>query len=92
MTVRTLLAFFVLPVLTPALLPAQQAPAAVFGYTDFTTESKIEGEFLAVPDAKLAGQHLKTLTGTDHHTASRSDRRHDAIIATTTDKHGAPDA
>jgi len=57
MTVRSLLGFLVLPAMSMAVLPtmAQTAPASVFGYRDFTAESKIEQQFLAVPDAKLAG-------------------------------------
>jgi len=43
--------------------PAQNSvQPAVFGYADFTAQSRIEEKFLAVPDAKLAGQHLKILT------------------------------
>jgi N-acetylated-alpha-linked acidic dipeptidase len=81
MTVRTLLAFVLLPALTPGLLPAQTAPAAVFGYTDFTAESKIESEFLAVPDAKLAGQHLKTLTAEPHMAATPEDHKTAEYVA-----------
>jgi N-acetylated-alpha-linked acidic dipeptidase len=81
MTVRTLLAFVVLAGLTPGLLPAQTAPAAVFGYTDFTAESKIESEFLAVPDAKLAGQHLKTLTAEPHMAATPEDHKTAEYVA-----------
>jgi N-acetylated-alpha-linked acidic dipeptidase len=45
----------------------------VFGYSDFTAESKIEQQFLAIPDAKLAGQHLKTLTAQPHLSATPED-------------------
>ena len=38
------------------------APTQVFGYTDFSKEAGIEEKFLAVPNARLAGEHLKTLT------------------------------
>jgi N-acetylated-alpha-linked acidic dipeptidase len=81
MTVRTLLAFVVLAALTPGLLPAQTAPAAVFGYTDFTAESKIEQQFLAVPDARLAGQHLKALTGEPHMAATPEDHKTAEYVA-----------
>jgi len=73
MTARTLLALLVLPTLPPALLRAQSAPAAVFGYNDFTAEAKIERQFLAVPDAKLAGEELKTLTAVPHLAATPED-------------------
>jgi N-acetylated-alpha-linked acidic dipeptidase len=83
MTVRSLLALLVLPALTAAALPAQaqNAPAAVFGYSDFTAESKIEQEFLAVPDAKLAGQHLKTLTAEPHLAATPEDHKTAEYVA-----------
>jgi N-acetylated-alpha-linked acidic dipeptidase len=59
-----------------ALLGQSSAPPApvVFGYSDFTAEAKIESEFLAIPDAKLAGQHLKTLTAQPHLSATPEDR------------------
>ncbi|MGA2350074.1 MAG: M28 family metallopeptidase [Terracidiphilus sp.] len=53
---------------------AQPVPA-VFGYKDFTGQAKIEEQFLAVPDAKLAGQHLKTLTAEPHLAATPEDRK-----------------
>jgi N-acetylated-alpha-linked acidic dipeptidase len=81
MTARTLLAFLVLSVFTHALLGSQSAPAAVFGYTDFTAESKIESEFIAVPDAKLAGQHLKTLTAEPHMAATPEDHKTAEYVA-----------
>jgi N-acetylated-alpha-linked acidic dipeptidase len=52
----------------------QPTPPSVFGYADFTAESKIEASFLAVPDAGLAGQHLKTLTAEPHLAATPEDR------------------
>ncbi|MDR3772733.1 MAG: M28 family metallopeptidase, partial [Terracidiphilus sp.] len=60
---------------------AQAAAQAVFGYTDFAAESKIEQEFLAVPDAKLAGQHLKTLTAEPHLAATPEDRKTAEYVA-----------
>ncbi|HEY1768036.1 MAG TPA: M28 family metallopeptidase [Terracidiphilus sp.] len=47
----------------------------VFGYSNFAAESKIEKKFLAVPDAKLAGQELKTLTAEPHLAATPEDRK-----------------
>jgi N-acetylated-alpha-linked acidic dipeptidase len=81
MSVRSLLVFPLLVAVAPALLPAQSAQAAVFGYTDFTAESKIESEFLAVPDAKLAGQHLKTLTAEPHMAATPEDHKTAEYVA-----------
>ncbi len=61
----------VAPVLFFALLPClaiaqSPAPDSVFGYPNFSAESKIESAFLAVPNAKLAGEELKTLTAAPH--------------------------
>jgi N-acetylated-alpha-linked acidic dipeptidase len=56
----------------------QSAPPAtpvVFGYTDFTAQAKIEEKFLSVPDAALAGQHLKTLTAEPHLASTPEDRK-----------------
>jgi hypothetical protein len=57
--------------LIPCLLPAQSP--TVFGYADFSAQAKIEDRFLAVPDAQLAGQHLKILTAEPHLAASPED-------------------
>jgi N-acetylated-alpha-linked acidic dipeptidase len=56
-------------------LMAQSPAPTVFGYADFTTESRIEEKFLAVPDAKLAGQHLKLLTAEPHLASTPEDRK-----------------
>jgi N-acetylated-alpha-linked acidic dipeptidase len=61
--------------LVPAALAAQSAAPTVFGYTDFTAQAKIEATFLAVPDAQLAGQHLKILTAEPHLAATPEDRK-----------------
>ena len=49
-----------------------QAPQ-VFGYQDFTQQAKWDAAFLAVPDAALAGQHLKILTKAPHWASSPED-------------------
>jgi N-acetylated-alpha-linked acidic dipeptidase len=83
MTVRTLLTFVALPALAAAMqsAQAQSAPSAVFGYSDFTAEAKIEQQFLAVPDAKLAGQHLKTLTAEPHLASTPEDHKTAEYVA-----------
>lgn len=63
---------FLLP-LTALLAPAQAPTPQVFGYRDFTQQAKWDAAFLAVPDAKLAGQHLKTLTAAPHWASSPED-------------------
>src|ERR1035441_758084 len=65
----------------PAQSAAQTAPPAVFGYADFTAEAKIEEKFLAVPDAKLAGQHLKILTAEPHLASTPEDRKTAEYVA-----------
>jgi hypothetical protein len=45
---------------------AQNTSMSVFGFTDFTAEEKIDQSFLKVPDAQLAGEHLKILTRVPH--------------------------
>ncbi|WP_433983536.1 hypothetical protein RBB78_20810 [Tunturiibacter empetritectus] len=55
---RTVACLLPLAALTLAQSPAPQ----VFGYRDFAQQAKWDKVFMAVPDAALAGQHLKTLT------------------------------
>jgi N-acetylated-alpha-linked acidic dipeptidase len=60
-------------------LPA--APAQVFGYADFSAQATLDAQFLAVPDAKLAGQELKTLTAKPHLAASPEDHETAVFVA-----------
>ena len=48
-------------------------PDRVLGYHDFSRQAKIDQEFLAIPDPKLAQEELKTLTAVPHPTASKED-------------------
>ena len=60
----------------PAATGAQTAaPQAVFGYANFDAQAKIEEKFLAVPNAQLAGEELKTLTAAPHVAATPEDRK-----------------
>ncbi len=68
-----LLAASSLAVCTPATL-AQSPAAHVFGYADFTTQAKWDAAFLKVPDAKLAGEHLRELTKAPHWASSPEDK------------------
>jgi N-acetylated-alpha-linked acidic dipeptidase len=58
-----------------------QAPTSVFGYSDFTEQGKIDAAFLAVPDAKLAGQHLKILTAKPHMASTKEDHETAEYVA-----------
>ncbi len=60
--------------------PAQQ-PQQVFGYRDFTQQAKWDAAFLSVPDAALAGQHLKTLTAEPHWASSPEDYKTAQYVA-----------
>jgi N-acetylated-alpha-linked acidic dipeptidase len=70
-----LVLFAFIPGALPAQYLAPPAVEAVFGYRDFTTQARIEEKFLAVPDAALAGQHLKTLTAEPHLASTPEDRK-----------------
>jgi N-acetylated-alpha-linked acidic dipeptidase len=60
----------------PSAAAAQTAaPQAVFGYSNFDAQAKIEEKFLAVPDARLAGEELKALTAAPHLAATPEDRK-----------------
>jgi N-acetylated-alpha-linked acidic dipeptidase len=74
--------------LVPFPLPAQAATTAtqpsvssVFGYTDFSKQAKVESKFLAVPDAKAAGEDLKTLTSEPHLAGTPEDEKTAEFVA-----------
>ena len=48
-------------------------PIESLGYRDFSRQAKIDQDFLAVPDPKLAQEELKTLTAVPHVAASKED-------------------
>jgi N-acetylated-alpha-linked acidic dipeptidase len=76
-------------VLALALLPARPSPRSVaqaaagtvFGYTDFTAEAASEAKFLDVPNAKLAGEELKTLTAEPHLASTPEDHKTAEYVA-----------
>src|SRR5208282_1665823 len=79
---NTLALFFCFGVfaLPPSRLAAQAAPQPAppptsFGYSDFSAEARLEEKFMAVPDPKLAGEELKTLTLEPHLAATPEDRK-----------------
>lgn len=66
---------------TAPTLFAQTPAAAVFGYRDFAQQAKWDAAFLAVPDAALAGQELKTLTAAPHWASSPEDYKTALYVA-----------
>jgi N-acetylated-alpha-linked acidic dipeptidase len=48
-------------------------PTHVFGFRNFEQQAKWDADFLAVPDPKLAQQHLKVLTAAPHWASSPED-------------------
>jgi N-acetylated-alpha-linked acidic dipeptidase len=59
--------------LLTANLARGQAVSSEASPQPITSEQRIEQEFLSVPSAKLAGEHLKTLTAAPHIAASKED-------------------
>jgi len=48
--------------------------SSIFGFRDTTAESATEAHFLAVPEAKLAEEHLRTLTKAPHMAGTPEDK------------------
>jgi N-acetylated-alpha-linked acidic dipeptidase len=61
------------PVPAPAPSSVPVAVTQVFGFRDFSQQAKWDAEFLAVPDAKLAQQHMQALTSAPHWASSPED-------------------
>jgi N-acetylated-alpha-linked acidic dipeptidase len=79
MAFRSVSTFFccLLLVGVPQSQTAQGAPkssTAIFGFRNSAAESTQESKFLAVPDPKLAEQHLHTLTQAPHVAGSPEDK------------------
>ena len=74
-------AVLVLAVSAPTTLPGQSPAPQVFGYRDFSQQAKWDAAFLAVPDAALAGQHLKVLTAEPHWASSPEDYKTAVYVA-----------
>ncbi|MBT9329922.1 M28 family metallopeptidase [Acidipila sp. 4G-K13] len=56
-------------------------PSSLPGYRNFARQAKIDQSFLAIPDAKLAGEELKTLTAEPHIAASPEDYKTAEYVA-----------
>jgi N-acetylated-alpha-linked acidic dipeptidase len=82
---KTLVTFFLsalyLACVAGTLHAQSSAPQIVFGYSSFDAQAKVEEKFLAVPDAKLAGEHLKTLTSAPHLAATPEDHKTAEYVA-----------
>lgn len=56
-----------------APVPATAAVSAVPGFRDFARQGRLDAEFLAVPEAALAGQHLRAMASAPHWASSPAD-------------------
>ena len=54
--------------------PAPSSPQPIFGFRDSAAEAATESRFLAVPDPKLAEEHLRTLTQAPHMAGTPEDK------------------
>jgi N-acetylated-alpha-linked acidic dipeptidase len=74
---RSLLSSSLATLLLSAFFSVRSAPSSdALGYRDFAAEqAKTDQTFLAVPDPKLAGEELKTLTAEPHIAASPEDHK-----------------
>jgi N-acetylated-alpha-linked acidic dipeptidase len=58
----------------PATLPDSAAATHLTGFRDPAAEVELERRFLMIPEARLAAEHLKTLTAAPHISGSPEDR------------------
>ncbi len=76
--VLTMFVFSAVWLSTSGLTSSGAAPAGasppIFGFRDSASESAIEARFLAVPDPKLAEEHLRTLTQAPHMAGTMEDK------------------
>lgn len=54
--------------------PSTNASAAIFGFRNSASEANTEKQFLAVPDARLAEEHLRILTQAPHMAGTVEDK------------------
>jgi len=57
-----------------ATSPAAKSPSAIFGFADSSQQAAWEKNFLAVPDPKLAEEHLRILTQAPHMAGTTEDK------------------
>ncbi|MGA7359112.1 MAG: M28 family metallopeptidase [Candidatus Sulfotelmatobacter sp.] len=65
---------FVLASVSGHAADSSGAPAPIFGFRDAAAENATEARFLAVPDPKLAEEHLRTLTQAPHMAGTLEDK------------------
>jgi N-acetylated-alpha-linked acidic dipeptidase len=53
---------------------SKASSSTIFGFQDSAAETSVESRFLAVPDPKLAEQHLRTLTQAPHMAGTAEDK------------------
>ena len=80
-SVASLFLLVSIPGLLQGQSPAPSPAPPVFGYADFSAQAKIEDKFLSVPNAKLAGRHLKILTAEPHLAATPEDHKTAEYVA-----------
>src|SRR5271155_572779 len=70
------LCFSILLLLAPSKAgdPSASSNASIFGFRDAAAENATEARFLAVPDPKLAEEHLRTLTQAPHMAGTAEDK------------------
>ncbi len=79
---RTAAAFsFLASIASTAQTAPQVAPGKVFGYSNFAQQARWDAAFMAVPDPKLAGEHLKKLTAEPHWASSPEDYKTAEYVA-----------
>jgi N-acetylated-alpha-linked acidic dipeptidase len=85
MLLRRIPAFvFIVTVFSTRSVPPSFANAeapSVFGFKDFGAEASTEAKFLEVPNAKLAGEELKSLTAEPHLAATPEDHKTAEYVA-----------
>jgi N-acetylated-alpha-linked acidic dipeptidase len=73
--VSSVILFCNLPTSVSGHVPAANAATqTIFGFRDATAETAAEARFLAVPDPKLAEEHLRTLTQAPHMAGTTEDK------------------
>ena len=70
-----------IPLAAQAMPPQAPPQQTSLGYSDFSAEARLEEKFMAVPDAKLAGEELKTLTIEPHLAATPEDHKTAEYVA-----------